>query len=257
MNIQVLLIGFAVGTMMGLTGMGGGSLMGPVLIFLMGIKPTVAVGTDLFFASITQSVGALAHHRHKTVDYDVVKVLLAGSLPGALAGMVFLTFILKGQGVDVDLFIRKFLAFVLFFVALSILFRSFVVKDHYRCLETGRTLGRRKKRLLIPSAFVVGFLVSLTSVGSGTLVILLFSLFYRFCPRRMVGTDIVHGLVLTATAGFLHLGAGHINFSLLLNLLAGSLPGVYLGSQLCVKLPREAVRYFLAVSLLIAGIKLF
>lgn len=257
MDIHILITGFVVGTLIGLTGMGGGTIMSPILIFFMGIKPSIAVGTDLIFAATTKTLGATAHHRHRTVDYRIVKILLSGSLPGALAGMGILHVMKSYEYLNVDFVMKRTLSLMIIFVAGFILFRLFFAGDPSDCLTEKRCRRYDRKGFLVIVGFIVGVLVSITSVGSGTLIIFIFSTFYRFCPRQMVGTDIMHGLVLTGFAGILHAGIGHLDFPLLINLLAGSLPGVYLGSLLCLRIPEKALKFILAGSLIAVGLKLF
>jgi len=257
MDIHILITGFVVGTLIGLTGMGGGTIMSPILIFFMGIKPTIAVGTDLVFAAVTKTLGATAHHRQRTVDYRIVKTLLSGSLPGALAGVGILHLIRDFGYMNVDFIMKRALSLMILFVAASMIYRSFFATNGSDCITEKRCWSLDRKGFLVTAGFIVGMLVSITSVGSGTLIILIFSTFYRFCPRRMVGTDIMHGLLLTAFAGILHAGIGHLDYSLLINLLAGSLPGVYLGSVLCFRLPEKALKFVLAGSLFAVGLKLF
>ena len=223
----------------------------------MGIPPSVAVGTDLVFAAATKLLGARTHHTHKTIDYGIVKTLLKGSLPGALAGVWLLHFMKSYASGNIDFIIKRSLSVMILFVAVSIIYRSFFVKDEIGCLAEKKGSAKDRKNLLIFSGFIVGVLVSITSVRSGTLIILMFSIFYRFCPRKMVGTDIMHGLILTAFAGILHAGIGHVDLKLLVSLVMGSLPGVYMGSLLCFRLPEKALKFVLAGSLLVASLKLF
>ena len=230
MDFRVSIVGLVVGFLMGLTGTGGGALLTPLLILTGWATPLVAVGTDLVWGTLTKAVGGFVHWRQGTVNLTVVKRLLLGSIPGALAGLVFLTR-LRSKGVDtMDHVVVRMLGIALICVAVSLFLRCF---GRQRSAAGSQTEYLRGLAWLTPLVgAVVGFLVSLTSVGSGSLIIACLVLLYRETPvPQIVGSDIVHALVLVGVCAVGHLGIGSINVHLLGALLVGSIPGVWLGSK--------------------------
>ncbi|MGH9433488.1 MAG: sulfite exporter TauE/SafE family protein [Terriglobia bacterium] len=258
MELSKAAIGFVVGILVGLTGMGGGAVMTPLLILLGWARPAVAVGTDLVWGTLTKLVGASVHYRQKTVDLSLVKWLAMGSVPGALLGILLLSS-LRRLGVDaIDRFVGRTLGFTLICVACVLLYRSFR-KDPGRLSSRSASPEDFSGDLWLTPAMaaVVGFLVSLTSVGSGSLIVPCLLILYPAIPlKRIVGSDIFHGLILGCVAAFGHLELGNINRSLLLGLWAGSIPGVWIGSKLTTLFPDRLLRPALAVTLLLLGFKL-
>jgi uncharacterized membrane protein YfcA len=255
MDFKVSAVGFVVGLLVGLTGMGGGALMTPVLILLGWAGPVVAVGTDLVWGTVTKAVGAFVHFRQKTVDFTIVKRLALGSVPGALAGLVLLAY-LRARGANtMDRVTVRMLGIALVGVALSLLVRSIRGPRKQVLGETASLRGPVWLTSLIGA--VVGFLVSITSVGSGSLIVACLVVMYPITPlRRIVGSDIFHALVLVGVAALGHLGLGSINVRLLGGLLVGSIPGVWIGSRMSGVFPEKVLRPILATTLLCLGYKL-
>ncbi|MEI7795590.1 MAG: sulfite exporter TauE/SafE family protein [Methylococcaceae bacterium] len=271
--------GLLVGVLVGLTGVGGGSLMTPLLVFLFGFKPATAVGTDLLFAALTKTNGVWVHHtKHSSVDWRIVRWLSLGSLPLAVATL----FVLKHFaqiGKETTGIITLTLGVALLLTAFSILVRSILIRRDAKNNtdmvieiddETEIALVENEKideikrgrfnRWQIPATVltgaVLGILVTLTSVGAGALgtVVLLF-LYPKMLTVKVVGTDLAHAIPLTAVAGFGHWMLGNVDFVLLGSLLIGSLPGIWVGSHLSAKLPEKMLRPILAILLLVIGLK--
>ncbi|MEE2740302.1 MAG: sulfite exporter TauE/SafE family protein [Pseudomonadota bacterium] len=253
--------GLFVGVMVGMTGVGGGSLMAPILILLFGVSPTTAVGTDLWFAAITKSVGGFVHHHHGGAegrpDYEVIKRLCLGSLPAAVIVLVLLSQI-DAQQIKGGL-IMNALGVVLILTAIATLFRG---RFHHMAVharkDTARNFLRYQAGLTVAAGALLGAMVTLTSVGAGalgaTLLLALYPLRMRL--QKLIATDIVHAVPLTLVAGLGHLFIGNFNLLLLLNLLAGSIPGIIIGSMLASKVPEKMLQPLLACVLVIAGWRL-
>jgi uncharacterized membrane protein YfcA len=255
MDFRVAVLGLVVGLLVGLTGMGGGALMTPALILLGWARPMVAVGTDLMWSTLTKSVGAFIHFRQGTVDFSVVRRLAMGSIPGALAGVALLAHVHVKHGDTTDRIIVRILAVALACVALSLIARSFwgsQIRARLQLDVTGHFPW------LTPAiGAVVGFLVSLTSVGSGSLIVASLVLIYPTLPlRRIVGSDILHGLLLVGVSALGHLGLGSFNSSLLASLLLGSIPGVWLGSKMSLVFPEKVLGAVMGGTLLFLSYKL-
>lgn len=249
--------GLLVGFLVGLTGVGGGSLMTPLLVFLFGFAPKTAVGTDLLFAAITKGGGVLVHHRnHRSVEWKIVFQLGLGSIPAAL----FVIYLLENvvyRDESVTALITTSLGIALIFTGLSLIFRKRLAHKSalHRLTHTER-FGRWQGLLTVGVGLVLGVLVTLSSVGAGALgtVALLF-LYPRLATVRIVGTDLAHAIPLTTVAGLGHLYMGNVDFNLLGSLLIGSLPGIYLGSHLSARIPEWLLRPALASLLLLLGCK--
>ncbi len=252
MDPIAILSGFAVGAIVGMTGVGGGSLMTPLLIGVFKLHPALAIGTDLWFAAVTKTGGAVAHARHGHVDWRITRLLLAGSLPAALATIALMhaTGITKGWA-----------AALTFSLGIALLLTALVVAFKKTWQAVGLKLERwlpesRKAPLTIASGVVLGVLVTLSSIGAGALGATLILLLYpRLAAHRLVGTDIAHAVPLTLVAGIGHATLGHVDWALLAALLVGSLPGIWLGAQLTRRMPEGLVRGLLCVSLVTAGVK--
>jgi uncharacterized membrane protein YfcA len=244
--------GFGVGAIVGLTGVGGGSLMTPLLIGAFKLNPAVAIGTDLWFAAITKSGGALAHHRHGHVDRSIVMLLLAGSLPASAATIAWMHWV----GVT-----RSSMATLTWSLGIALLLTAVTVAYrgawHKVAIKLERWLPERRKRIAtVASGVALGVLVSLSSVGAGAIGATLILLLYPRLPaQRLVGTDIAHAVPLTLLAGIGHASLGHVDWELLSALLIGSLPGIWIGAQLTKAFPERVVRTLLCASLVTAGLK--
>lgn len=249
--------GFGVGAVVGVTGVGGGALMTPILVLLFGVAPAAAVGTDLWFAAITKIVGGWVHHSKGSVDHEVLRWLCWGSLPTSVATLAWLHFshaAKMNSGV-----LMTALGTVLLLTALAMVFKK-------RAQAVGlqlRTLSpvdfkRAQPVLTVLAGAILGLLVTLTSIGAGALgaVMLVYLYPFRMTPSRLVGTDIVHAIPLTIVAGTGHLLMGNVDLALLGTLLVGSIPGIVVGSLLGSKLPEQALRTAIAVLLVVAGVKL-
>jgi uncharacterized protein len=252
MDSIAILAGFAVGAIVGMTGVGGGSLMTPLLIGVFKLNPAVVIGTDLWFAALTKTGGAVAHARHGHVDWRITRLLLVGSLPAALATIALMhaTGITKGWA-----------AALTFSLGIVLLLTAVVVAFKKTWQAVGLKLERwlpesRKAPLTIASGVVLGVLVTLSSIGAGALGATLILLLYpRLAAHRLVGTDIAHAVPLTLVAGIGHATLGHVDWALLAALLVGSLPGIWLGAQLTRRMPERIVRGLLCISLVTAGVK--
>jgi uncharacterized membrane protein YfcA len=252
MEIWLSLCGLFVGMMVGLTGMGGGLIMTPLLILFFGVQPAVAVGTDLIFASVTKIFGAWGHWRQKTIDFQLLKYVAVGSIPGTMLGILLLKSMINGNEAYLQWFISNALGVLFFCISFVMILQLFGRRTK------GNVQENKGMNLWIISliGFLIGLLVALTSVGSGTLFVALLLLIYPFSASRLVGTDIIHGLIITGLAGTAHIFLGTIDFNLVFHLLIGSIPGVIFGSRITRKVPENMIRLVLAVVLVISAIML-
>jgi uncharacterized membrane protein YfcA len=257
MDWMYTLSGFLVGLIVGVTGVGGGSLMTPLLVLLFGVSPATAVGTDLLYASLTKSLGGWVHGRRGTVNWRVVGLMALGSLPAAVVTILFLKY-LTLDAKTLRTLVTSVLSVALLLTAAALLFKD---RIHRIARRDDGTVYELHHRYLpgatIATGVVVGALVTVSSVGAGVLgtVALLF-LYPRMSTAKVVGTDIVHAVPLTAVAGMGHLALGTVDFVLLGSLLLGSLPGIYIGSHLSARIPERVLRPVLATMLLIIGLKM-
>lgn len=238
--------------LVGLTGVGGAALLTPLLITI-GVQPAVAVATDLFYSSVTKLFGSVQHVRQQTVNLPLVKQFALGSLPGAAASILLLKTYPPLHAYQ-DTIIRNTLGIMLIVVALLNLVKLWLGDDATGAIQDKPLEG--KLVLTISIGFVLGFLVGLTSIGSGSLFALAMMFFYRLTAAELVGTDIVHAFLLVSAAGLMHAGLGHIHYGLAFQLLIGSVPGVLLGSRLSAKIPAKPLRTAMAAIILLSGIKL-
>jgi uncharacterized membrane protein YfcA len=246
--------GFVVGTLVGLTGVGGGSLMTPILILLFGIQPMTAVGTDLLYAAATKSGGSLVHGVNHTIEWRVVRRLATGSVPAAILTLLALHS-LGISGHEINLYVSKLLGAALLLTSAALIFRNRLIAFYKR--RVGSLEPRRTRNFTILTGAILGVLVASTSVGAGALGVTALILLYPELPvARLVGSDIAHAVPLTLAAGLGHLLLGSINLSLLGMLLMGSLPGIFLGSVLASRVPDRALRHLLAGVLFFVALKL-
>lgn len=255
MDPRYSVVGLLVGTLIGLTGMGGGSIMTPILILLIGIRPTTAVGTDLCYAAVTKIVGAVQHSRNNTVNFRLAHRLAVGSVPGAIAGVWFIHVLENRVGAGVQMWVTRMLGVMLILVAVGLFCRA---HPGVKAWSQKFRLKRKDFRWTVPAGFglLVGFLVGITSVGSGTLFGVLLVLVFGLSARRTVGTDVYHAAILSTAAAAAHLSAGNVDFPLLGSLLIGSVPGVVVGSKLAARVPEKVIRPTLAVVLILSGFRL-
>ncbi len=266
MDLMYSISGFAVGLLVGITGVGGGSLMTPLLVFLFGFKPAVAVGTDLLYAAITKTGGVFVHHgKHGSVDWRIVGWLGLGSIPFALLTLYAIKHLMS-IGKEITGMITYSLGIALILTALAIIVRVLLQRrakikaqiddDHSNIENAGRFSPRFEVPATILTGIVLGVLVTLSSVGAGALgTVALMFLYPRMTTLKIVGTDLAHAIPLTAVAGLGHLSLGNVDLVLLGSLLIGSLPGIWVGSHLSAKIPEQYLRPALASMLLLIGLK--
>ena len=258
-QLHLPVIGFAVGTIIGLTGVGGGSLMTPILVGGLGIPPAIAVGTDLLFAAITKSFGAVAHWRAGNVAKRLLTVLITASLTGA--GLAFA--VIHEAKPDIEALnrvIRVWLGIALFATAFALLIRPLLLRLRLRRNHLARPSAGDLEANLWPTitlGLIIGAVVTLSSVGAGAIGVTALLLLHPALPlSRIVGTDIAYAVPLTAAAGLAHASVGHLDVTLLLALLLGSVPGILLGARLSKRVPELATRSLLVAALSFAGVKL-
>jgi uncharacterized protein len=243
--------GFVVGVLVGMTGVGGGSLMTPILVLLFGIHPAAAVGTDLLYASITKMGGTLAHAASSTVDWRITRRLAAGSVPAA-AVTLFLLSRLEHSVDAAGQLITTTLGFALILTAIALVFRQRILE--YFADHVGELEEHRVRLLTILLGGALGGLVTLSSVGAGAIgVTVLLMLYPRLPLARIVGSDIAHAVPLTLVAGLGHWILGSIDWALLSSLLVGSLPGITIGSFVSARAPDRVLRPILAITLVLVG----
>ena len=255
MDILYTFSGFAVGAIVGLTGVGGGSLMTPLLVLLFGVHPATAVGTDLLYAALTKAGGTVAHGRKGHIDWRLTGRLATGSIPAAAITLWVLAQIPQGSHV-IGAIIAHGLGFALLLTAIAILcgrkLRAYAEKH-----EASPLRQRYLPAITIAVGALLGVLVTISSVGAGALgVAALFFLYPKLSSVRIVGSDVAHAVPLTLVAGLGHWLLGSVDWALLGSLLLGSLPGIWLGSHLSAKVPEPVLRRILAGMLVLIGSKL-
>jgi len=254
-SLHYIFSGALVGLLVGLTGVGGGSLMTPILTLIFGVAPTTAVGTDLAFAAITKGIGTAAHRLHGNVKWDIVGLLCAGSLTTATASIL----VLKQLGP----ISKDWVHFITFSIGVSVLLTALSLTVRTRILEWVKKnpkkmphgLGLKITTVLIGG--VIGILVTISSIGAGAIgATLILMLYPHLKTSEVAGTDIAYAVPLTALAGVGHWWLGNVDFTLLFGLLVGSVPAIWLGARLSSTLPEKFTRTALAITLLLVGIKL-
>jgi uncharacterized protein len=248
MDLWLVLFGFGVGILVGTTGMGGGSLMTPLLILLFGIKPVVAVGTDLAYAAITKTAGGLLHWRRGTVQKDLALWLALGSCPGAVAGVILL------DRLGLNDLLLPLISCALLLTGALVLLRALVLQGSGE-REIAPMTGASKAVAVVLGGSV-GFVLGVTSAGSGTLIAIGIILYFKLSPRRVVGTDVFHAALLLWTAAIAHLFSGNVDLALAGTILLGSLPGVWVGTHFATRLPERGLRPALGIVLLTSGLTL-
>jgi uncharacterized membrane protein YfcA len=251
--------GFIVGLLVGMTGVGGGALMTPLLILVFGMKPTVAVGTDLVYATITKTFGSLQYLSRGQVNFPYIRWLVVGSVPGAMIAIFVITPRLEAAGIDIESMTATLLGTMLLLVGIisALENRFFAGRLRDSQIIRSETIQRRfKEPILVLGGLAIGMTVGLTSVGSGAILMAILLLVSELGVLVLIGTDLVHATILLAAAGAAHFMKGHVEFDIVGALLVGSLPGIWLGGRLAQKIPTTPLRYVLAVLLGITGIKL-
>lgn len=274
MDYRISLVGLLIGFLVGLTGMGGGSLLAPIMILFFRIPPVWAVGTDLAYSTVTKAVGSIVHYRQKNVNFKVALWLACGSVPATLLSVGLVQYIRKHDSALVNGVILHALGFTLVLVAVMLVLKPVIMryfeqkrleKQKQEMLsgevsptkQSGQWEQRYRPVVTALVGAVVGFLVGLTSVGSGTLIIVsLAFLFPRLTSKELVGTDIFQAFMLLASGAIAYFIGGTINWPIVGLLLIGSLPGVYLGSKASKFIPERFMRPVLATVLAISGFKL-
>jgi len=246
--------GFAVGAIVGLTGVGGGSLMTPLLVLGFGVPAVTAVGTDLLYAGFTKTGGAISHGLKGNVDWKVTGLLAAGSVPGTALAIAALS-ALPPASPATRVLVSTALGVMLVLTAIALVFRARLLA--WAQANAGGGIARHRNAATIATGALIGLAVTFSSVGAGAVgVTALLLLFPLLATVRIVGSDIAHAVPITLLAGFGHALLGNVNWPMLASLLVGSLPGILVGSHLAPRIPERALRHSLAAVLLLAGGKL-
>ena len=249
MDPLIVVFGLGVGILVGMTGVGGGSLMTPLLILVFGVKPVLAIGTDLAYAAITKTLGGWRHFKSGAVDLRLALWMAVGSIPGALFGVG----VIEQLDIDEDVLILMVAAAVLFTGLMTVGRALFMPpKDERHTIEM--TGGDRIRAIGLGLA--VGVVLGMTSAGSGALIAVGLLLLFRMNPRRVVGTDVFHAAILLWAAALAHLVGGNVDFELMANILLGSLPGIWIGSSLADRVSNDRLRELLGAVLICSGIAL-
>jgi len=254
MDPMIVFFGLGVGVLIGLTGVGGGSLMTPLLL-LAGYNPVVAIGTDLAYGAITKTVGGWRHLRAGHVDLRLSWWLAAGSVPGSLLGVAAVNRLHDAYGDDFKPWLLAVVAVALSLASAATLFRA-LFRPGLVAKERESAVLQRKfsKFATVVIGATLGFVLGMTSVGSGALIGLVLILLYKLNPRRVVGTDVFHAAVLLWTAGMAHFLSGNVDLGLMATILVGSLPGVWIGTHLVHHVPVVGLRYGLGIILAAAAL---
>lgn len=254
MDPAIVLFGLGIGVLVGMTGMGGGSLMTPLLILIFGIQPTTAIGTDIFYSAVTKTVGGWRHFRMKTVNMELVRWLATGSVPAAVAGVALVSYLHDQIGEDrLNSLVYAVLGGTLLMVGVVTMARALILRELVD--ERDRfDVERRHKVAAIVIGATTGFVIGITSAGSGTVIAILLIAVYRLSPKKVVGTDVFHAAILLWAAGIAHWVGGNVDFALAGNILLGSVPGVIAGAALSDRAPQGFIRTALGVVLIGSGL---
>jgi uncharacterized membrane protein YfcA len=256
MDPLIVLFGLGVGILIGMTGIGGGSLMTPLLIIVFGVKPLTAIGTDLAYGAVTKTVGGIKHLRQRTVAVRLSSWMAIGSVPSAVLGVYVLEALERAYGGDFDSLLLTLVAAAILFSGVATLVRAvFLTKLVEREREGFRLTPRDRVAAALVGIFV-GFVLGVTSAGSGALIAVALIYIFRLVPTRVVGTDVFHAALLLWAAAAAHIVAGNVDFALAGTILLGSVPGVWLGSHWSVRLATGTLRTALGVVLVGAGLGL-
>jgi uncharacterized protein len=254
MDPAIILFGLGIGVLVGMTGMGGGSLMTPLLILIFGIQPTTAIGTDIFYSAITKTVGGWRHFQMKTVNMGLVKWLSLGSVPAAVTGVAIVSILEKHIGADrLDSLVYAVLGGTLLMVGIITLARALILRNLVAERDDFE-IQRRHKIAAVVIGATTGFVIGITSAGSGTVIAILLIAIFRLAPKKVVGTDVFHAAVLLWAAGIAHWIGGNVDFTLAGNILIGSIPGVVIGAALSDRAPQGFIRTALGIVLIGSGI---
>jgi uncharacterized protein len=255
MDIALIGFGLGVGILVGMTGIGGGSLMTPMLILVFGVTPVTAIGSDLAYAAVTKTVGGYKHLSQRTVDVRLSSWMALGSVPAAILGVYVLDLLEDWAGRDFDELLITILACALLLTGAATLIRNFLRRMDER-ERRSIPMERRHKVAAVALGGSVGFVLGVTSAGSGALIAVGLILLFRLTPQRVVGTDVFHAAIVLWAAALAHVNAGNVDFGLVGNILIGSIPGVWLGSHWSVRVEPFVLRGTLALVLIGAGLAL-
>jgi uncharacterized membrane protein YfcA len=255
------LFGLLVGFLVGLTGVGGGSLMTPFLVAVMGVSAPTAIGTDMVFATLTKFTGSIQHYRQQSVNLEVAIFLGLGSIPAGLLGVATLEWIEGSFDAEtVRSIMITIIAITLVLVGGSLILRNFLPEredDPKPGVWDGKSrMSRRRRMYTVVFGAMGGYLVGLTSIGSGSVMAVILLLLYPIAPAVIVGTDIAHATVLSLVVGLAHMTQGNVEFALAGSLLLGGIPGVLIGSRIAPWLPGKPLKMILAVMLIFVGVRL-
>lgn len=258
MDLMLIAAGALTGLLVGLTGVGGGALMTPMLLLVFGVAPLSAIGTDLWFAAITKIAATRVHHGHKLIDWQIVKRLWLGSLTASVATIIWMKYHpINAESVKL---LKTAISIAVLITALSLLLQKpLQALGRHKRISDASHFKTLQAPMTVLAGATLGILVSLTSVGAGTLGVVFLSYLYplRMTPPKLIATDLMHAIPLAIFAGIGHLFMGDVNFTLLGNLLLGSIPAVLIGASLSARLPHAVLRSLLAIVLMSIGIKLW
>jgi uncharacterized membrane protein YfcA len=254
MDVTLSITGFIVGILVGMVGVGGASLMTPILIYL-GISPVKAIGTDLVYNTVTKFFGSIQHLRQKTVRLQIVYYLSMGSIPGAISAVLLVRW-LDINFTPTDFLLKKVLGVILLFTALLAIIQEVRSRNGCQVNKWREKSEQEKKCIVVVLGIVLGFVVGFTSIGSGTLFALALYYLYNIPGKDLVGTDIIHAFLLTGSASLFYIFFGHVDYLLVFQMLIGSIPGVILGSMLAPKFSSKALRYLVLTIIMTSGVML-
>jgi len=252
-SIAILFFGFGIGVLVGMTGMGGGALMTPLLILLFGVSPTTAIGTDILYAAVTKTVGGWRHFKMKTVDMGLVLWLAVGSVPAAVFGVQLVSWLQGRLGEEkLDSLVYAVLGGTLLMVGIITLARALILARTINERDDFK-IELRHKVAAVTIGATTGFVIGVTSAGSGTVIAVLLIAVFRLTPKRVVGTDVFHAAIVLWAAGIAHFGHGNVDLGLVGNILLGSVPGVVVGAALMNKVNQDSIRVALGLVLILSG----
>ncbi len=253
-SIAILIFGFGIGVRVGMTGMGGGALMTPLLILLFGVSPTTAIGTDILYAAITKTVGGWRHFKMKTVNMGLVFWLAVGSVPSAIFGVQLVSWLQDSLGEEkLDSLVYAVLGGTLLMVGIITLARALILARTLNEREDFK-IELRHKVAAVTIGVTTGFVIGVTSAGSGTVIAVLLIAVFRLAPKKVVGTDVFHAAIVLWAAGIAHFGHGNVDLGLVGNILLGSVPGVVVGAALMGRINQDSIRIALGIVLILSGI---
>jgi uncharacterized membrane protein YfcA len=252
----LILFGLGVGLLVGMTGIGGGSLMTPLLIIVIGVQPVTAIGSDLAYGAVTKTVGGIKHFRQRTVAIRLSTWMAVGSVPAAVLGVYVLEALERAYGGDFESLLLTMVAAAVLFSGVATLVRAVFLTKLIERERRGFRLTKKDRIVAASVGVFVGFVLGITSAGSGALIAVALIYIFRLVPTRVVGTDVFHAALLLWAAAIAHIVAGNVDYALVGTILLGSLPGVWFGSHMSVRLPTGALRTALGVVLIGAGLGL-